>query len=33
MVFEIIQQNFIGTAIALFLILFILTNNNFEKKD
>lgn len=32
MIFEIIQQNFVGTAIALFLILFVLTNNNFEKK-
>lgn len=32
MVFEIIQQNFVGSAIALFLILFIITNNNFEKK-
>lgn len=30
--FEIIQQNFVGAAIALFLILFIVTNNNFEKK-
>lgn len=32
MIFEIIQSNFVGVAITLFLILFILTNNNFEKK-
>lgn len=32
MVFEIIENNFVGVAITLFLILFILTNNNFEKK-
>lgn len=32
MVFEIIQRNFVGVAINLFLILFILTNNNFEKR-
>lgn len=32
MVFEIIQQNFVGVAITSFLILFILTNNNFEKR-
>lgn len=32
MVFEFIQNNFVGVAITLFLILFILTNNNFEKK-
>lgn len=32
MMFEIVQDNFIGVAIVLFLILFILTNNNFEKR-
>lgn len=32
MVFELIQSNFVGVAITSFLILFILTNNNFEKK-
>lgn len=32
MIFEIIQSNFVAVAIILFLILFILTNNNFEKK-
>lgn len=32
MVFEIIQSNFVAVAITTFLILFILTNNNFEKK-
>lgn len=32
MLFEIIQQNFVGVAITLFLMLFILTNNNFEKR-
>lgn len=30
--FELIQSNFVGVAITLFLILFIVTNNNFEKK-
>lgn len=32
MIFDIIQSNFVGVAITLFLILFILTNNNFEKR-
>lgn len=32
MIYEIIQQNFIGVAITSFLLLFILTNNNFEKR-
>lgn len=32
MVFEIIQSNFVAVAISLFLILFVLTNNNFEGK-
>lgn len=32
MIFEIIQSNFVAAAITLFLILFILTNNNFEKR-
>lgn len=32
MIFEIIENNFVGVAITLFLILFILTNNNFEKR-
>lgn len=32
MIYEIIQQNFVGTAIIFFLILFILTNNNFDKR-
>lgn len=32
MIYEIIQQNFVGTAIILFLVLFILTNNNFDRK-
>lgn len=30
--FEIIQSNFVAVAITFFLILFIMTNNNFEKK-
>lgn len=30
--FEIIQYNFVGVVIMLFLILFILTNNNFKKE-
>lgn len=32
MIFEIVQHNFVAATITLFLILFILTNNNFEKK-
>lgn len=32
MIFETVQSNFVAVAITLFLILFILTNNNFEKK-
>lgn len=32
MIREIVQQNFVGVAITSFLILFILTNNNFDKK-
>lgn len=32
MLYEIIQQNFMGVVISLFLILFILANNNFDKK-
>lgn len=31
MVFQLIQDNFVAVAITLFLILFILTNNNFPK--
>lgn len=30
--FEIIQSNFVGVALAFFLMLFIMTNNNFEKR-
>lgn len=32
MVFELIQSNFVAVAIILFLIVFIMTNNNFEKR-
>lgn len=32
MIYELVQRNFIGIAIILFLILFIVTNNNFNKK-
>lgn len=32
MMFEFIQDNYVGAAITSFLILFILTNNNFEKR-
>lgn len=32
MVYEFIQNNFVAVALASFLILFILTNNNFEKR-
>lgn len=32
MIFEIVQSNFVAVAISLFLILFLLTNNNFEGK-
>lgn len=32
MLFELVQDNFVAVAIALFLILFVLTNNNFEKR-
>lgn len=32
MLFEMVQSNFVAVAITFFLILFILTNNNFEKK-
>lgn len=32
MIFEIVQNNFVAVVITLFLILFILTNNNFEKR-
>lgn len=32
MMYEIVQQNFMGVAIIVFLILFITTNNNFDKK-
>lgn len=31
-IFEIVQQNFVGVITSLFLILFIITNNNFEKR-
>lgn len=31
MIYDIIQQNFISVTIIIFLILFILTNNNFDK--
>lgn len=31
MIFELIQSNFIAVVITLFLILFVMTNNNFEK--
>lgn len=32
MVYEFVQSNYVGVVITSFLILFILTNNNFEKK-
>lgn len=32
MLYEMIQENFMGVVIILFLILFILVNNNFDKK-
>lgn len=32
MIFEIVQDNFVAVAITLFLVLFIMTNNNFEKR-
>lgn len=32
MVFELIENNFVAVVITSFLILFVLTNNNFEKK-
>lgn len=32
MIFEMVQQNFVGVVILLLLILFIHTNNNFDKK-
>lgn len=32
MINEIVQQNFIGIAICVFLILFVFTNNNFDKR-
>lgn len=32
MIYEFIQSNFVAVAITFFLILFILTNNNFEKR-
>lgn len=32
MLFQLVQDNFVAVAITLFLILFILTNNNFERR-
>lgn len=32
MIFELVQDNFVAVAITSFLILFILTNNNFDKR-
>lgn len=32
MIFEFIQRNFIGVTIVIFLIMFIMTNNNFDKR-